>query len=378
MIRLMIAGDLAIKNRTKDLLDAGDCDALFSGLKAIADQFDYRLLNLENPIVSGEGGKIDKIGPHLGCDEKVVDLLHYAQIDGVTLANNHFRDYGDQGVAHTLRVLDNHGIDHVGGGVNIDEASRIFYKKIGEETLAIINCTEHEFSIATPSSGGANPLNPIQQYYAIQEARGKADYVVVITHGGVEQYELPTPRMVETYRFFIDAGADAVVNHHQHCFSGYETYKGKAIFYGLGNLCFDYPNYRHHKWNKGFVVRLSLDKQSIGFKLLPYVQSDEKPGVVMLEEKDRGEFEAELNRINAVIADAKALDEAQKKWISRFGKAYSALLTPYSSRWTSSLFCRGLLPSLTTRQKWMSLLNKMQCESHRDNYIRFMKDKLGL
>ena len=56
MIRLMIAGDLAIKNRTKDLLDAGDCDALFSGLKAIADQFDYRLLNLENPIVSGEGG----------------------------------------------------------------------------------------------------------------------------------------------------------------------------------------------------------------------------------------------------------------------------------------------------------------------------------
>ena len=184
--------------------------------------------------------------------------------------------------------------------------------------------------------------------------------------------------MVEAYRFFIDAGADAVVNHHQHCFSGYETYKGKAIFYGLGNLCFDYPNYRHHKWNKGFVVRLSLDKQSIGFELMPYVQSDEKPGVVMLEEKDRGEFEAELNRINAVIADAKALDEAQKKWISRFGKAYSALLTPYSSRWTSSLFCRGLLPSLTSRQKWMSLLNKMQCESHRDNYIRFMKDKLGL
>ena len=118
--------------------------------------------------------------------------------------------------------------------------------------------------------------------------------------------------MVETYRFFIDAGADAVVNHHQHCFSGYETYKGKAIFYGLGNLCFDYPNYRHHKWNKGFVVGLSLDKQAIGFELMPYVQSDEKPGVVMLEEKDRGEFEAELQRINAVIADAKALDDAQK------------------------------------------------------------------
>lgn len=153
MIRLMIAGDLAIKNRTKDLLDAGDCDTLFSGLKAIADRFDYRLLNLENPIVSDQSEKIAKIGPHLGCDEKVADLLHYAHIDGVTLANNHFRDYGDHGVSHTLRVLDEQGIDHVGGGADIGEASRIFYKKIGEETLAIINCTEHEFSIATPSSG---------------------------------------------------------------------------------------------------------------------------------------------------------------------------------------------------------------------------------
>jgi poly-gamma-glutamate synthesis protein (capsule biosynthesis protein) len=46
--------------------------------------------------------------------------------------------------------------------------------------------------------------------------------------------------MVETYRFFIEAGADAVVNHHQHCICGYEVYKGKPIFYGLGNFCFDW------------------------------------------------------------------------------------------------------------------------------------------
>ena len=28
------------------------------------------------------------------------------------------------------------------------------------------------------------------------------------------------------YRFFIDASADAVINHHQHCYSGYEEYHG--------------------------------------------------------------------------------------------------------------------------------------------------------
>lgn len=43
--------------------------------------------------------------------------------------------------------------------------------------------------------------------------------------------------MQEIYRFFVDIGADAVINHHQHCYSGYEVYKEKPIFYGLGNFC---------------------------------------------------------------------------------------------------------------------------------------------
>ena len=42
--------------------------------------------------------------------------------------------------------------------------------------------------------------------------------------------------MKETYRFFVDCGADAVINHHQHCYSGYEYYKDKFICYGLGNF----------------------------------------------------------------------------------------------------------------------------------------------
>ena len=51
----------------------------------------------------------------------------------------------------------------------------------------------------------------------VEEAKKKADFVLVIVHGGSEHFQLPTPRMQATYRFFVDAGADAVVNHHQHC-----------------------------------------------------------------------------------------------------------------------------------------------------------------
>lgn len=49
-------------------------------------------------------------------------------------------------------------------------------------------------------------MNPIAQYYDMQDASRKADYVIVIFHGGMEHYQFPSPRMQETYRFFIDAG----------------------------------------------------------------------------------------------------------------------------------------------------------------------------
>ena len=77
--------------------------------------------------------------------------------------------------------------------------------------MAVINCCEHEFSVTTGDFPGANPLNPIRQFYKISEARKDADYVVVIVHGGHEMLQLPSPRMQELYRYFIDVGADAVI-----------------------------------------------------------------------------------------------------------------------------------------------------------------------
>lgn len=376
MIKIMIAGDLVVNHRSQILLQEGKYGDLLAGVKSVNEAYDYRVLNLECPIVTGQAEKIVKVGPHLKCDERVVELLRYGLFDGVTLANNHFRDYGDQGVADTLRILDLQGIEHVGGGNNLEEASRVLYKEVRGERLAIVNCTENEFSIATPRSGGANPLNPIRQYHAIREARSQADYVVVITHGGVERYELPTPRMKETYRFFIDAGADAVVNHHQHCVSGYEIYKGRPIFYGLGNFCFDYPQYRGNAWNRGMMVGLVFEKENVRYETFPYIQSDERPGVMLLDGKDKEAFGKELEHLNAVIADGSALESALRQFVNKSAKFYSIFLTPYTKRWSKGLYARGLLPAYFPRQKLVELLSEVRCESHRDNFIAFIKERL--
>ena len=307
---------------------------------------------------------MEKKGPNLQCSEKGVEAVKWAGFQGVTLANNHLLDFGIAGVRNTLDSCKMHGIATVGGGMNIEEASQILYIKIGEKTLSIINCCEHEFSIASATTAGANPLDPVQQYYAIKEARTKADYVLVIVHGGHEHWQLPSIRMQNTYRFFIDAGADAVVNHHQHCFSGYETYKEKPIFYGLGNFCFDKPN-TSGIWNEGFMVQLQIDN-SIDFQIYPYLQCDKEPCVQLLEPSS---YDGRIKELNGIIADPELLQKYQKDYYRGDERKYAQLLEPLDNRLISTLQRRGRFPSLISKKRKLLALDFIQCESHRDRLI---------
>lgn len=77
-------------------------------------------------------------------------------------------------------MLEKGGIFTVGVGIDLNDAARILYIESKGRKLAIINCCENEFSVATESTAGGNPLLPIQQFYKIQEAKENADYVLVI------------------------------------------------------------------------------------------------------------------------------------------------------------------------------------------------------
>ena len=376
MIKIIVAGDYVPTGRVGKLVEERQYEQVFGEVRKLCESHDFNLVNFECAVWPQTPCPIVKNGPHLACHANGVEMLAYAGFHCACLANNHFYDYGDDGVSSTLDVLGKYHLDHVGGGANLKEASSTLFKKVKGETLAVINCTEHEFSIATNVSGGANPLNPIAQYHAIKEAREKADHVLVIVHGGVEGYGMPTPRMVETYRFFVDLGADAVVNHHQHCYSGYETYKGKPIFYGLGNLCMEMPNSRIKKWEEGYAVGLSFDAGKVDFKIFPYVECKETPDIRFMEGEKLGLFEESLKQINQVIASPQALEEAYMKYLERVDDLYHALFTPYAGRWMEALCEKRLLPTLFPKAKWPKLLNLIECESHREKLTHFIRNRL--
>ena len=108
--------------------------------------------------------------------------------------------------------------------------------------IGFIGLSEHEFSLATEESWGANPLDLIDYIRNIKANSSEYDYLVVLLHGGSEHYPFPSPRLMETCRFLVEEGANAVVCQHSHCAGCYEEYLGRHIVYGQGNLSVSYTH----------------------------------------------------------------------------------------------------------------------------------------
>lgn len=372
-MKILIAGDFVPRARLAEQVEKRKFQEIFPGnLVNLIKSADYSLVNFESPIVDTGFKPIKKCGPNLSCTTYAADALKYAGFKAVTMANNHIFDYGTDGLNKSIECCKNIGLDVVGVGKNLQDAERALYFEKAGKKLAIINCCEHEFSIATDSIGGANPLNPIRQYYCIQEAKKNADYVLLIVHGGHEHYQLPSPRMQETYRFFIDAGADAVVNHHQHCYSGYEVYNGKPIFYGIGNFCFDWEGVPSKKWTEGYLVEIEFDSE-ITFRTHPYCQYS-KEATIKLLEKDS--FNTTINELNSIIADSSLLYQSSKDYYNSSKENISTFLEPIRNRYIRGLQNRGLLPKFMNK-KWLPVIsNVVMCESHRDKLYYFLLSEL--
>lgn len=371
-MKIVVAGDYSPHNRAAEMLDSGNYAAVFDQVKPIVDSADYSIVNFETTVASDKDTPITKIGPNLFCSKNAVQALRYVGFDCVTLANNHFRDYGDVGVDNSLNLFEEIGLDYVGGGRNIDDAQKVLYKEIKGATLAIVNVCESEFNIASDISGGSAPLDLIAIYRNILQAKEKSNYILVIVHGGHEKYQLPSPRMQNTYRWFIDIGADAVVNHHQHCMSGYEVYDNKPIFYGLGNFCFDLENKTASNWNYGYMVELNLESDNVGFTLYPYIQYHQTPAISPI---DNNEIAADLAKLNAIILDSTLLKSEFEKLCRSKYDWLDHVLQPYHSRLLRKFYNLGLLPSFLSVRVKRLLYDYVACNAHRDVFKSFLAEE---
>jgi poly-gamma-glutamate synthesis protein (capsule biosynthesis protein) len=210
----------------------------WSGLNGLFRRDDLTVINHECPST-------DVVAPLaktfvFRCDPDALDEAVDAGVDVASLANNHGFDQGPQGLIDSVRNLRRAGIVPIGAGASQEDADAPRYVDVNGWKIGLVGVGE----VIDPDSqvavgdeiGTAVGHDFPRALEAIEEAEERADLVIVVIHWGVELDTQPRDYQVEEARAMIDAGADAIFGHHAHRLQPMDTYKGRPIFYGLGNF----------------------------------------------------------------------------------------------------------------------------------------------
>lgn len=363
-MKILIAGDLVINQPYQ-------ISKLSPDLLKVFEEADLKIVNLEAPVTNSFS-KIMKTGPnHKSEYNSTSKVLGALNVDVVTLANNHILDYDQQGVSDTLDFCKKHNILSVGAGMSIQDASKTLYIHGSDGCLAIVNFTENEWTIATDDRAGANPMCTIDNTRQIREAKEKADFVLVVVHGGNEYNPYPSPRMVKQYRFYVESGADMVVGHHTHCIGGYEKYLDAPIFYSLGNFLFTASKRKPDAWYSGLLLNVEvLSGTQVKFEILPTAQSEKDFSLTLYEGKDKEVIMKKIYEINDVISNKLLLQEKWTEFVDKKRGGYIKAITPIagiSNRYLKAVLYRsGIYKWLLNKTYIKESLNRIRCESHYD------------
>jgi len=256
-VRIIVGGDLAPTCTNIDLFSSGDVKALLGEeLLSLWGDNSIRIFNLEVPLSDSEN-PIAKSGPNLIAPVSTINGIKALKPTLIALANNHILDQGKNGLESTINALTKNKIPFIGAGDNLSYASKPYILEQDGITIGVYVCAEHEFSIATETTPGANPFDPLESFDSIAALKNKCDYVIVLYHGGKEHYRYPSPYLQKVCKKMTRKGADLVVCQHTHCIGCYEEHNQSTIVYGHGNFIFDRSE--NKCWQTGLLLQINID-----------------------------------------------------------------------------------------------------------------------
>jgi poly-gamma-glutamate synthesis protein (capsule biosynthesis protein) len=277
-------------------------------------------------------------------------------------------DHGAEGLERTLDACREYGFLTVGAGRDVEAAAQPLIWSNGNLRIGIVAMAEHEFSIATPNDWGANPLDLRRFVRTVAKHRNKWDYLLVLVHGGVENYPYPTPELRDTCRFLVEQGANAVVCQHTHCPGCWEEYLGGYIVYGQGNLLFEKKGTTEGPWTEGFLITLDVPAVGAGssLSLHPYRQSATEAGIQLLHDGEAGRALELVSMRSARLGDDLFVVEEFRRYVQANVDRYLALLYRRGPWWRR--FHHRIRGWRTPRnpKRDLALLNILRAESLRE------------
>jgi poly-gamma-glutamate synthesis protein (capsule biosynthesis protein) len=267
--------------------ERADPDTLFTGVRDTLRGGDLAFCQLEMNLTD-RGTRLPQVRHTARTAPATAGALRRAGFDVVSWAGNHCMDWGPDGFFDTIDALSGERITVLGVGADIAEARRPrIVERDGVRVAFLAYCSILPADYwATERRPGCAPMRAHTVYEPtepdqpgtpcriityphredlaaltgdVARARELADVVVVSLHWGIHF----VPATLADYQrdvahAAVDAGADLILGHHAHILKGVEVYRGKVIFYSLGNFAMDLPLTPEHAASEGFRRLLRL------------------------------------------------------------------------------------------------------------------------
>lgn len=373
-MNVLIGADIVPTKSNEELFENGKKEKLIGeGLSKIMDKASYIIMNLEVPLVDKKT-PIEKCGPNLIASTKSITGLKKINPYFYTLANNHIFDQGEEGLKSTCKILEVNNISYAGVGKNLKEMRKFHIAEFGNLKLGIYCCAEHEFSIATENSMGANPFDILYAFDDVKGLKEKCDKVIVLYHGGKEHYRYPSPNLRRIFCKFAEVGADYIIAQHTHCIGCMEEYNGAYLIYGQENFLFDNSNNEY--WQTSLLIEVDIEKEN-NCKFILIVKNN---NVIRLAKEE--EFNNIMNEFYKRSQDILKENFVEEKYIeySNIIKSnyFNGFLGKISSnivfRIINKLFNYKLSELLYSKKECIILENILECEAHREIALNIVKN----
>lgn len=221
-------------------------EPVFSPAKDFLSAADLTIGNLETTLPGRE--KLYAGYPRFGTPDTIVAALQGTGVDILTTANNHACDTGKRGLIRTIKVLDAHGLLHVGTYRNKKtyETQRILIVERNRIRLAFLGYTYGLNGMPIPKGTYVNLIDQQQMADDIKLARAQnPDFIIVLLHWGTEYQRYPDESQKAMVTFLFSEGVDIVLGSHPHVLQPFELQyitdrygdtKPRLVIYSLGNF----------------------------------------------------------------------------------------------------------------------------------------------
>jgi poly-gamma-glutamate capsule biosynthesis protein CapA/YwtB (metallophosphatase superfamily) len=267
--KIYFVGDLLLDRGVREQINKHGIAAILAHVQPAFSKADAVVANLECPVTKLHA-PINKKFIFRGEPEWLPELKKCG-ITHLVMANNHSNDQGRDGMKDTYKNLVSNGLIPAGYGATQDEACKpVILEKNGVKValFSSVLLTLENWAFL-PDSAGCCQASVEELKTRISDfKKSHNDYkIIVMLHWGAEFHETPLPSQQQEAEGLVDAGADAIIGCHPHVIQSYKTYKGKPIFYSIGNFVFDqeYP-----AATRGLMVELDFSGGADTFVVHPF------------------------------------------------------------------------------------------------------------